>query len=145
MLSKPVSADQEFTPAIYKNRDPISVCAKLRVEEGGSIVGRVQSKEANPQFFFTLALTGSGAPVFLSVGAHLISRSSCSSTREKWSAAMIFISPVPTSTTSVPGWSGAAKMATWAARLQGHGLPVDLRCWASPHESGDSPKPLDAV
>ena len=89
--------------------------------------------------------TGSGAPVFLSVGAHLISRSSCSSTREKWSAAMIFISPVPTSTTSVPGWSGAAKMATWAARLQGHGLPVDLRCWASPHESGDSPKPLDAV
>jgi hypothetical protein len=63
MLFKPVSADQEFIPAIYKNRDPISVCAKLRVEEGGSIVGRVQSKEANPQFFFTLALNGSGAPV----------------------------------------------------------------------------------
>ena len=62
-FSKPPSADQEFTPAIYKNKDPIGVCAKMRVEEGGSVLGRVQSKEANPEFFFTLKLNGPGAQI----------------------------------------------------------------------------------
>lgn len=62
-FSKPPSASEEFTPTIYKNKDPIGVSCKMRVEEGGSVLGRVQSKEANPEFFFALKLSGPGIQI----------------------------------------------------------------------------------
>ena len=62
-FSKPPSSPVRYVPTIYKNKDPIGVCDKIRVEEGGSCLSRVQSKEANPEFFFTLKLNGPGAPV----------------------------------------------------------------------------------
>jgi len=47
------------TPLIYQNKDPISACNKIRVEEGGHFTSRVQVKE-DPEFFMELKLLGPG-------------------------------------------------------------------------------------